>query len=135
MVDDNALGLDARKLVLENEGYRVIAKPTPEEALEAISSQHFDLLITDYIMPGMNGDELIRRVRNRGIKTPAILLSGFVDPLGLHEANTGADVVVQKSNHEINHLLRAVRTVLRAGAPARKGVTSERPSRAARKKA
>lgn len=135
MVDDNVLGLDARKAVLEEHGYRVTTVPTPEEALETISNGTFDLLITDYKMPGMNGDDLIRRVREKGITTPAIMLSGFVDPLGLREANTGADVVLQKSNHEVNHLVRAVRNLLRPATP-RKAVGSERPaSKPSRKKA
>ena len=42
-----------------------------------------------------------------------ILISGFTDTLGLNEANTGADVVIQKSSHEVSHLVRSVNRLLR----------------------
>ena len=42
-----------------------------------------------------------------------ILISGFTDTLGLNEANTGADVVIQKSAHEVSHLIRSVNRLLR----------------------
>ena len=44
---------------------------------------------------------------------PVVLISGFVDSLGLSEDNTGADVVIQKSNNEVAHLVRAVSRLLR----------------------
>lgn len=131
MVDDNSMGLQARKQVLEEVGYRVSTSATPEEAFDRISTDPFDVLVTDFKMPGMNGDELIRRIRENGITTPVILLSGFAEPMGLHEANTGADVVLQKSANEVNQLVRAVRNVLRL----RKPPGSSRPSRPPRKKA
>jgi len=46
-----------------------------------------------------------------------ILLSGFVDPLGLNEQNTGANAVIVKSVHEPMHLVRAVKRLLNRPAP------------------
>jgi hypothetical protein len=46
-----------------------------------------------------------------------ILISGFTDTLGLNEANTGADIVLQKSANEVTHLIRAVNRLIRKPAP------------------
>ena len=67
---------------------------------------------------------------------PIILLSGFVDALGMTEANTGADGVIQKSAHELPHLIRMVTRLLnRKPSPAasRKPVSPESPPKAKRK--
>ena len=49
-----------------------------------------------------------------------MLLSGFTEALGLAEASTGADVVLQKSANEVSHLVRAVNRLLRRKTPAKK---------------
>ncbi|MEZ5351498.1 MAG: response regulator [Bryobacteraceae bacterium] len=135
MVDDNSMGLMARKTVLEDHGYEVVSVRCPDEALEKLRSrQHFDLLITDFRMPAMTGVELITAVREHGSTMPAILLSGFAETLGLGQKNTGADVVIQKNANEIPQLLRAVRSVLRGAI--RRPAKSEGPApRTRRKKA
>ncbi|HEY7333951.1 MAG TPA: response regulator [Bryobacteraceae bacterium] len=113
LVDDNSNGLKARKSVLEEHGYRIATARGGEEALDVFSRQKFDLVITDYKMPpGMDGVELISRLRQQAADLPVILLSGFVDSLGLSHDNTGADAVIQKSANEVQHLVRAVARLL-----------------------
>ncbi len=107
LVDDNKHGLIARKTVLQQLNYRVATASNGEEALELFRQQHFDLVITDQRMPRMTGMELIRTLREMGSRVPIILLSGFVEPLGLDERSTGADVVIAKSVNEVGHLIRA----------------------------
>lgn len=131
LVDDNQLGLIARKTVLEEAGYRVTTASSPQEALKEFGDGAFDLLITDYKMPRMNGRELIERVRKQAPAIPVILLSGFVEPLGLDEKSTGADAVIQKSANEVSYLLRAVKRLL-SRKPARKPAAAERLAAAAR---
>jgi len=136
MVDDNGMGLLARKAVLEELGYRVTTVGTPQEALDRLSQGSFDLLITDYKLPGMTGGELIKKLQKQGSTIPVILLSGFVDALGLDESNTGADVVLQKSAHEVNHMVRSVKSLLRRAVVLKKPPASQKAkSAAARKKA
>lgn len=114
MVDDNSLGLQARKAVLEELGYRVTTAGSAEDALEQLAGQiQFDILITDYKLPGKTGRELIADVRGLKISTSTVLLSGFVEAMGLNEDNTGADIVLQKSSNEISHLLRSVKSLLK----------------------
>lgn len=112
LVDDNVHGLVARKTVLKDLGYETSTATSGEEALAMISQRKFDLIITDYKMPQMNGTELIAQVRQSWPAMPIILLSGFVEPLGLTEQSTGADVVLSKSAGEVGHLVRTVSRLL-----------------------
>ena len=108
LVDDNRDGLLARKALLQEQGFEITTATSGEEALEIFAKGTFDMLITDFKMPKMNGIELIRRVRPLQPALPIILLSGFVEALGLDEKSTGADVVINKGAHEIPYLLRSV---------------------------
>jgi CheY-like chemotaxis protein len=113
LVDDNANGLCARKSVLEELGHRISTAASGAEAIEQFGSHKFDLVVTDYKMPRMDGLELIKRLRKLAPGLPIVLISGYVDTLGLNEATTGADVVIQKSSHEVSHLVRSVSRLLR----------------------
>jgi len=131
LVDDNSLGLAARRSVLEELGHRVQTSGTPAEALELCGKHAFDVVVTDYKMPKMDGIEFIGRLRKLHPASAVILISGFTDTLGLTEANTGADVVIQKSNHEVTHLVRSVNRLLRRQPkPARKPAASQSASHA-----
>jgi len=112
LVDDNVHGLVARKTVLKDLGYEISTATSGEEALAIISQGKVDLIITDYKMPQMNGTELIAQVRQSCPAMPIILLSGFVEPLGLTEESTGADLVLSKSAGEVGHLVRSVSRLL-----------------------
>jgi CheY-like chemotaxis protein len=122
LVDDNHHGLIARKALLQELGYGVTTAMDGEEAFQLFLSRKYDLIITDHKMPGMSGSELIASVRRTRPAVRIIMLSGFVDGLGLTEENTGADVVISKSAGEIPHLLRAVTRLL-------SGRISRKPSR------
>jgi CheY-like chemotaxis protein len=115
LVDDNRDGLLARKALLEEQGFTTATATNGEEAFEALSKTKFDLLVTDFRMPKMNGIELIRRVRPLQPALAIILLSGFIETLGLDEKSTGADIVISKGNNEISHLLRSVSRLLARG--------------------
>jgi CheY-like chemotaxis protein len=123
IVDDNSLGLAARRSVLEELGHKVVTSGAPHDALELCGKQRFDVVVTDYKMPKMNGVEFISRLRKQHPSMLVILISGFTDTLGLTESNTGADIVLQKSAHEVPQLIRAVNRLLRKQ-PAKKPPTS-----------
>jgi CheY-like chemotaxis protein len=117
LVDDNCNGLLARKSVLEEYGFSVMAFSSPDKALEAFRESSFDLVITDYRMPELTGTDVIRIIRETKPATPIILISGMVDALGLNEKNTGADSVILKSSTELAHLVRAANRLVRSGVP------------------
>ena len=128
LVDDNSLGLAARRSVLEELGHKVHTSGTPAEALDLCGKQRFDVVVTDYKMPKMDGVEFIGRLRKLDPAGAVILISGFTDTLGLTESNTGADVVLQKSNHEVTHLVRSVNRLLRRQQQPRKKPPSSQGS-------
>lgn len=113
LLDDNSVGMPARRSVLEELGHKVSTSGTPQDALELCGRQSFDVVVTDYKMPKMNGAEFIARLRKQHPGIGVILISGFTDTLGLNESNTGADIVLQKSSHEVSHLIRSVNRLLK----------------------
>ena len=98
--------------------------PNGVEALALFTSGHFDVVVTNNRMPLMGGVELIRRIREAQPKARVVLLSGFVEPLGLTEENTGADAVIAKNVHEPANLVRSVKRLINR-APARKPPLSQ----------
>lgn len=106
-----------RRSLLEEVGYRVQIATNGEDGLKLFESSPFDVVVTDFRMPRMDGGEIIRRIRLLKPHTRIILLSGFVDPLGLTEQVTGADVVIAKSSHEPVHLLSWVKRLINRANP------------------
>jgi CheY-like chemotaxis protein len=134
LVDDNSLGLAARRSVLEELGHRVFTSGTAAEALDLCGKQSFDVVVTDYKMPKMNGVELIGRLRKLHPSISVILISGFTDTLGLDEASTGADIVLQKCNNEVAQLIRAVNRLLRKRQTPKKTAASQSSSKPDKRK-
>ncbi|MEW6079789.1 MAG: response regulator [Thermodesulfobacteriota bacterium] len=95
MVEDDQAILKFGTTVLEQLGYTVLAASFPEKALDLIQSgEHsIDLLLTDVIMPGMNGRELAQRIREMMPGISCLYISGYTaDVLGkaeLTEKGTG----------------------------------------------
>jgi CheY-like chemotaxis protein len=130
LVDDNRDGLLVRRALLEEQGFQVEMAHNGEEGLKLFESFSFDIVVTDYRMPRMNGTELIGHLRKRNPHVRIVLLSSLVEPLGLTEENTGADAVVAKNSNEPQHLLRSVRRL--AAGPARKPPRSQMRTQARR---
>jgi CheY-like chemotaxis protein len=133
LIDDNKMGLSARKIVLEELGYSISPHSCAHEALETFAARHFDLIITDYKMPKMTGVELIAQARKHKPDVLVILISGFADTLGLDEKTTGANAVIQKSNHEIPNLIRSVHRLLNRKASRKPASGHVTPSKVKRK--
>jgi two-component system response regulator CpxR len=125
-VDDNEQALSIRKILLETRGYRVLACNSGEKALETFRRGGIDLVLTDLMMPGVDGSRLIDEVKSISPQTPAVLLSGRVK---IYERETLADVFLPKGMYEPAELLERIRVLLvRKRGPKRQ---VEIPSRAA----
>ena len=127
LVDDNARGSTARKMILVDHGYEVETALSGEEAWELFQQHSFDVVVTDLRMGGFDGVELIRRIRATDAPTRIILLSGFIDCLGLTTETSGADELINKSNKEVPELLRAIGRL--ATLPRRRKPSSQRGAR------
>ena len=112
LVDDNKMGLAARRVLLEELGHTVFTATNGMDALAAVEANTFDLLITDWKMPKLDGIELISRLRENGCAFPIIMLSGFANTAGMRDDQTGADAVIQKSANEVQMLLSTVKRLL-----------------------
>jgi CheY-like chemotaxis protein len=123
LVDDNKFGLSARKALLEEQGYEVTTAMEGLEALDLFSATRYDIVITDYKMPRMNGLELIGHIRRIAPATPIVLVSGYAEALGWNEERTGANAVIPKNANEVAHLIRAIKRLLQL--PSKKPVRSQ----------
>ena len=108
-VDDNEQSLSIRKVMLETRGYRVLAYSDAQQAMERFAQGGVDLVLTDLIMPGIDGSKLIENVKFISPETPAILLSGKVK---VYEHETGADVFLAKGMYAPADLLERIRLLL-----------------------
>ncbi len=108
-VDNNEQALSIRKVLLETRGYRVLACKTGELALEAFGRGGVDLVITDLIMPGVDGSKLIEEIKRVSPQTPAVLISGHTK---IYERETLADVFLPKGMYEPAELLERIRLLL-----------------------
>ena len=114
-VDDDDVMLAVAAALLERWGYRVTTARDAAEALEIVRGQPggFDLVITDFNMPGLSGVDVLRELRKLRPTLPVILTSGFVSEEMLQEAMTaGASRVVRKENLQ-DELAAEVAQVLR----------------------
>lgn len=78
-VDDEALGLSVRRMLLEAEGYRVLTAENGADALGLFSSERVDIVVLDYSMPGMNGNAVAKKMKTLRQQVPVIMLSAYVD--------------------------------------------------------
>ena len=82
-VEDDEDQLNTTPRILVNVGYSVTALGLPQEALDLVMANpdRFELLITDYDMPAINGVELIQRIHAVNPRLPSILISGREDAI------------------------------------------------------
>jgi PAS domain S-box-containing protein len=78
VVDDESGPRNGRTELLQRHGYDVVAVADGAAALEAIEAQHFDLVITDNVMPKVTGIELINKLKDAHSSLPTILATGAV---------------------------------------------------------
>src|SRR5437879_9819664 len=78
-IDDNQDVLECEKEFLETFGYSVLSAPSGGMGLELASIHSVDVVILDYFMPEMNGDEVAVRMKQLRPQAPIIMLSGAVD--------------------------------------------------------
>jgi len=76
LIDDEAIALSNLSHVLEREGYAVTACRDGESGLAAMQSTHFDLVLTDLRMPGIDGMDVLRHIHESTPDVPVIMITG-----------------------------------------------------------
>ena len=112
VVEDSATQAAALAVLLEREGCETIIARRAERALEMLGVEQVDIVLSDVIMPGMDGYELCRRIKASWSELPVILLTSLTDPLAIVRAlESGADHYLAKP-YDPEGLLSRVRLVL-----------------------
>ncbi len=113
--DEDAVRLFALR-ALRNKGYRVLEAKSGEQALDLLNSEPVDLLITDVVMPGMDGITLARLVRVEHPGIHLILMSGYTEEAARGKLDDMKDVHFLAKPFSLKQLAGTVKQVL-----ARKG--------------
>lgn len=79
VADDDKTCRDSIQKVLEREGHTVHTAENVDGALEALEAHHFDLLVSDYRMPGKTGIDLLIELRGRDSMVPVLMISAYAD--------------------------------------------------------
>lgn len=108
-IDDDRPTLELRRRVLEGSGYEVLTAPSGQDGLNIVSGgTKIDLVILDYLMPGMNGDEVAENIKSDHPALPVIAMSAVRIPP--HMMKT-VDAYVQKGQ-EVEVLLTTITKTL-----------------------
>ena len=109
---ENEQVLSVRKFLLETRGHRVMSVHTPGDALEALERAlpgQIDLLLCDLLLPGMDGNELVRRAKNLHPELPAMIVSGTVQSFDRAGA---ADVFLPKGASSPAEMIERIRVLV-----------------------
>ena len=97
VVDDEPLVCDAVKMMLNFDGHVVKTASSGKEALVAFDKEQFDLVITDFEMPAMKGDELAAAIKARAPKQPVVMITAYAEMLQASgNPLTGVDLIISK---------------------------------------
>lgn len=113
VVDDEPPIRRLLRTSLSAQNYQVDESESGAEAIDAVAGGNYDVVVLDLGMPGVDGFEVIRQVREKGVTVPIVVLSVRADEAGKVRAlDMGADDYVTKP-FGIDELLARVRTAIR----------------------
>ena len=113
VIDDNPAVVDLLVTCLREQGYGVLGALTSEDGLRLITLSHPDLVLLDLTLPGMNGIEVLKRIRSIDPTIGVIMVTASTDPLVAREAlQLGARAYVDKP-FDLAYLNRVVAMALR----------------------
>jgi CheY-like chemotaxis protein len=118
-VDDNEQELSVLKFMLVTNGYRVLSATNGQEAIAIFADNTIDLVLADYSMPHMSGDQLVAKLKQLAAHVPMVLL-GDLQKIGgqVH----GADALLAKKTCTPLELLERVKVMSARKRGPRKGV-------------
>ena len=117
-VDDNEQELSVLKFMLATNGYRVVSANNGQDAIGIFADTAVDLVLSDYAMPQMNGDQLVNRLKQIANHVPMILLG---DPQKMGGQMHGADALLAKKTCSSQELLERIKVMSARKRGPRKG--------------
>lgn len=110
VIDDEASVRGVLNEVLSSEGYRVTEAASAEDALTALGSEGYDVLISDIRLPGLSGMQLLQRVKGMGIPSEVIIMTSYASfETSLEAIRLGAYDYLVKPFDQIEHVANVVR--------------------------
>ncbi len=97
VVDDEPYVCDAVRMMLAFDGHQVETAACGKDALAMFNPGKYDLVITDYAMPAMKGDELAAAIKSRSPSQPVVLITAYAEMLKSSDNPlAGVDFIVSK---------------------------------------
>jgi two-component system, OmpR family, response regulator CpxR len=124
-VDDNEQELSVLKFMLMTNGYKVVSASTGQEALGIFAETQVDLVLSDFAMPQMNGNQLVDRLKQMAAHVPMILLG---DPQRMGGEMHAADALLAKKNCSAQELLERIKIMSARKRGPRKGTPRLTPA-------
>jgi CheY-like chemotaxis protein len=123
-VDDNEQELSVLSFTLSTNGYRVVAANNGKDAIGIFTDLTVDLVLSDYAMPHMNGDQLVKSLKQIAAHVPMILLG---DPQKMGDHLHGADALLAKKTGAPLELLERIKVMSARKRGPRKGTPRMAP--------
>lgn len=115
IIDDETRLLRSLSFFFEDEGHQVVTATNGEEGLHILEQGAIDACVVDMRLPGMDGNEIIRRAINRGLLNRFIVHTGSTDyliPQDLLQLGITKDHVFLKPVADLNILVQAIESIL-----------------------
>jgi CheY-like chemotaxis protein len=123
-VNHNEQELSILSFMLNTNGYRVVPATSGQEAIELFSGMQVDLVLADYTMPQMNGNQLVNRLKQIASHVPMILLG---DPQAMSGQIHVADALLAKKQCSPQELLERIKIMSARKRGPRKGAVRHVP--------
>ncbi len=115
IVDDEDSSRELCRLALEQPNRDLVLCPNGEQALEEIGKNPYDLVLTDVVMPGLNGVDLLEKIKSKNGDIPVLLMSGKGSiPTVVKAMRLGAEDFIEKPFPDPEVIAHAVKRVLKS---------------------
>lgn len=115
IIEDEKPLAHALDLKLSHEGFAITATGSGEEALQLLAKEHFDLVLTDLIIPGVDGFKVLETIQDKKMKIPVIVMTNLNQEEDRKRASDlGATDFFVKSNSPISLIVEKVKNVMLA---------------------
>ncbi len=114
VVDDDSSIVETMCRALEALGYEAKGCLNPVEALSQLESNKFDVVLTDYRMPEMNGVEFTRLAKKRNVNLPFVLVTAYVSTVQLEDSHQAGINTILNKPWDLAELDQALKDVTRA---------------------
>ena len=116
IVDDERGMCEFLQYVLENEGYDIDHAGSSDQALHRMAQARYDIVITDIRMPGMDGLDMLRRIKELSPDVVVVVMTAYPSPVyELKAVNYGAYQYIEKPIDDPDAILDIVRSLEKQG--------------------